>query len=208
MLLANWVAIDIDDGGGKSPTMQEILVTLEKLVHVVGTTKSHQKEKGGQICDRYRVAIALDGFCEEPAVYKRICNHFIERFNADKACSDAGRFFWPCKEIISVQEEGDRFDFGTMVPEPAAPKPPAARETSGSGPSYERRRERIEAFRATGAYAEGCRNEAVYRHACDLFFDRIPLANAIAEILPITSLPPSEGIATVSSAYKNKGLHR
>lgn len=210
MLLANWVAIDIDDGGGRSPSLADIRGMVSAYCHVIGTTKSHGLEKNGITCDRYRVAIALDGFCEECAVYKRICNHFIERFNADRACSDAGRFFWPCTNIISMQEYGDRFDFAPFLAEPAVPKPPAAEilQASGSGLSYERRKERIEAFRSTGAFTEGTRNEAIYRHACDLYFDRIPLANAIAEILSLTSLPPSEGVATVSSAYKNKGLRR
>ena len=44
------LVLDVDDGC----TLSEALEVFKDFAHVVGTTKSHQKEKNGVVCDRFR----------------------------------------------------------------------------------------------------------------------------------------------------------
>jgi len=73
------------------------------VTHVIGTTKSHQKEKGSRPpCDRFRVFLRLPETITNPTEYKDILRYYVDRYETDEKCVDAARFFWPCKEIVSI----------------------------------------------------------------------------------------------------------
>lgn len=74
--------------------------------HIIGTTKSHQKEKNGITCDRYRVVLWFDRLVTDLAEYKHNMTLQISAYYADKACKDGARFFFPCKEIVSSNGNG------------------------------------------------------------------------------------------------------
>ena len=44
--------------------------------------------------------------CVSKDDYEFTCRQWVKKHNADKACVDAARFFWPCKEIVSVNYIG------------------------------------------------------------------------------------------------------
>jgi hypothetical protein len=93
---AEWIGLDFDEG----MTLDEAIKTFEPYLHVIGTTKSHQVEKNGVTCDRFRVFLRLGTRCTKASDYEATANEMIETHKSDKACKDAGRFFWPCQEII------------------------------------------------------------------------------------------------------------
>lgn len=102
------VALDFD-----KPTALPLKDALELchdwgLSHVIGTTKSHQKEKvsaSGKVeppCDRYRLCFIADSWCEDRELYEHNMAALIEQYGCDRSCKDGARFFWPCQRIVSV----------------------------------------------------------------------------------------------------------
>ena len=96
---ADWLALDIDNG----MSIEEAKKFFWEYKIVIGTTKSHGK-KGKN--DRYRVFIPFEHTIDCQYIYKGTLKIFIEATEADEACLDLARFFWPCKEIVHVQTKG------------------------------------------------------------------------------------------------------
>lgn len=92
---AEWFALDFDDG----MTLEEAKETFQPFMHVIGTTKSHQKDKRGVVCDRFRVLLKFAKRCTSRDDYEATARYLVRKYKADTACVDAGRFFWPCKDI-------------------------------------------------------------------------------------------------------------
>jgi hypothetical protein len=95
----NLLLLDIDDGW----TINEAMDFLEKhnLKSLIVTTKSHQKDKGGVACDRFRVALYLSSEIKIPAeqyegMMKQVHSFFLEK--PDPACKDVSRFYYPSPE--------------------------------------------------------------------------------------------------------------
>ena len=101
-LEALWVDIDIDEG----MTLAEGLKVFEPYIHLIGTTRSHQKEKNGTVCDRYRVFLKLNGVCRSGEQYKAVLAKIVAHVGADRSCVDAARIFWPCTKIVSNKPYG------------------------------------------------------------------------------------------------------
>jgi len=101
-----YMAIDCDNG---KTTLQEAIDWCRDtgVAHIIGTTKSHGKEKispSGKRepgCDRFRMVLRAETRCESRELYEYNMSLFIEYFHADKSCKDGGRFFYPCKEVLS-----------------------------------------------------------------------------------------------------------
>jgi len=100
--IAEWIGLDFDDG----MTLENAVKTFDEYLCVIGTTKSHRVEKRGVSNDRFRVFIKLNKVCTNANDYEETVKHMIKKHGADKACSDAGRFFWPCKTIELVKWSG------------------------------------------------------------------------------------------------------
>lgn len=104
---SNWIGLDFDNG----QTLDEITNVFCDVIHVIGTTKSHQIKKGNQPpCDRFRVLLQLPVTITSQKEYRQIVTWYVNAYEADSACKDAARFFWPCKEITSVCNDGDFID--------------------------------------------------------------------------------------------------
>ena len=103
---AHWLALDFDTG---TPDLDQAVAEFAKYRHVIGTTKSHQKEKGNaKACDRFRVFLRLDHWVSEPFVYRQSVAAVIRRYGADPSTSDCARLFYPCRDIVS-KGDGELF---------------------------------------------------------------------------------------------------
>lgn len=101
---ARWVALDFDEPG---ITLAEAVDNIFcDHVHIIGTSKSHQKEKNGVVCDRFRVLLRLDKPCRDLQSYRATVSKLVGKYDADSACVDGARFFYPCTSIVSVGEDG------------------------------------------------------------------------------------------------------
>lgn len=74
--------------------------------HVIGTTKSHGKEKHGIVCDRFRIIAPWSETIFSLNTFKQNQKRCIKLYNSDPACSGAAQLYFPCKDIVSVNEEG------------------------------------------------------------------------------------------------------
>lgn len=103
------IALDFDDG---RLTVAEALKLCEmsRVAFVLGTSKSHQKEKvtkTGKISpavDRFRLVYKVASITRRRDFYEHTLDAIISLYPCDSSCRDAGRFFFPCKEIIAVSE--------------------------------------------------------------------------------------------------------
>jgi len=101
-LRAIWIGIDVDEGLSLAEGMQ----IFQPYIHLIGTTRSHQKDKGGLIADRYRVFLKLNQVCENSLAYKATLSKIVAHVGADRACVDAARIFWPITEVVSCSYHG------------------------------------------------------------------------------------------------------
>ena len=118
---AVWIALDFDDG---KYTLKEALDDFKDHACVIGTTKSHGLVKGDKpACDRFRVFVLASRVFSDADEYKRIMQKITHLFNSDKACVDAARYFYPCKNIVFVgNSEGEKFDVDACSDPPAMEK--------------------------------------------------------------------------------------
>lgn len=103
----DYLALDVDEGW-PIEKMQDWLAGM-KYLSIIGTTKSHQKEKktaAGVVkppCDRYRVVIPFERTIVGQDEYEFNMEEIVSSLEpADESCKDAGRLFFPCKEIVHV----------------------------------------------------------------------------------------------------------
>jgi hypothetical protein len=102
-LSADWLVLDFDEG----PSLASIEKTFCDSVHVIGTTKSHQKPKGhAPPCDRFRVWLRAEHTITNAGDYKETVRLLVRNYDADPACVGAAQLFWPCLAITSVAGEG------------------------------------------------------------------------------------------------------
>lgn len=99
------IFLDIDDG----LTIAQAKDMFSDLDAIIVTTKSHQKEKNGIVCDRFRVVIRLD----EPMnllsdEYRSAMTAIFNYFGsvADKQTSDPARFFFSSPTDCEVYYTG------------------------------------------------------------------------------------------------------
>ena len=99
---ASWLGLDFDEG----MTLNEAKATFEPYLHIIGTTKSHRREKNGKTADRFRVFLKFGDMCTDKDDYEATARKFAKEYGADKACVDAARFFFPCRDIIVSKYHG------------------------------------------------------------------------------------------------------
>ena len=163
-LHADWIVLDFDDG---KKTVRWAMDTYHGHVGFVGTTRNHQKEKGGLTCDRFRLALLARDRCESLSTYKRTLHNRVVALGADRAAVDGARGFYPCTNIVQV------FTGGFLVGWDPEPKPRNnAIEPAGAYPvprlggwQPTRLLQRVAAFGAP----IGQRNKLAFACACDLF---------------------------------------
>lgn len=75
------------------------------------TSKSHQKEKGGLVCDRFRLFIPLDKTVYIRQEMEEIYNRFIGKYDfIDKSCRNVSRFFYSSpKDAEIIYNDGKKY---------------------------------------------------------------------------------------------------
>lgn len=87
---ANLIVLDFDSGR----TMEDVRDTFVDTRHLIATTKSHTEER-----HRFRLLLWPRRPIEDIQVYKYNIRKLADEQDADTACTDGGRFFWPSVEI-------------------------------------------------------------------------------------------------------------
>lgn len=116
------LVLDIDDGCSLADARKH----FADFKHIIATSRSHQKEKNGVVCDRFRVILFLSDAIFNDRDFKATWNNAFKRWPfIDQACKDSSRFFYASPEIISIHRTGRLFPTLVALPEPATPKPVA-----------------------------------------------------------------------------------
>ncbi len=102
-ICAEWCVLDFDNG---EMSLEQALNSFCDTVHIIGTTKSHGVDKGDGVRDRFRVAIKLDRVITDLRDYRFTMSQAIRRYPVDPSPKDGARFFFPCKEIVSISNDG------------------------------------------------------------------------------------------------------
>lgn len=111
-LKTNLFVLDVDEGCSLSYAKE----FFKEYKHIIATSKSHGIEKNGVVADRFRVVLFLDRPILSDAHFKEQFAAFAASFpHGDPACKDAARFYYPCKEVVSLREDGLLVE---VVPEP------------------------------------------------------------------------------------------
>lgn len=113
MLGVIWCVLDFDD---PETTLAGVERSICDMQHVIGTTKSHQREKNGIVCDRFRVAIPFSAPPENYAQYNGTMRRLVRTMGADRTCSDGARFYWPCREIVATNLDPDAYTMDLVSP--------------------------------------------------------------------------------------------
>lgn len=109
---ANAIFLDFDDG----LSMDKAKSVFSDFCYVLATTKSHQKEKNGKVCDRFRIVIPCETnihLCKED--YKELMNDIITTYGADKACKDIARFYYGYENAEVFYNFGELFDLDNAI---------------------------------------------------------------------------------------------
>lgn len=214
---AEYIGLDFDSG---EYSLDQACFDWEGFVHTVGITKSHGVAKGNKpACDRFRVLVKLSEFVQDLLVYKAILSAAVQKFGADKQCTDGCRFFWPCSRIISYASTGKVINVEKFVARMAEQSRersekrdsgarPAVNISSGDRPQKRWGTTNVTAaiiyMEQNGAYSEGERNKRIFQYACDQRKNGINIERVIDFCIANTSLHPKEVQDTVRSAYSRQ----
>lgn len=100
---ADWCVLDFD---GPDTPLALVKDVFQDTIHIIGTTKSNQKDKGGVVCDRFRLVVPFETPITDIHTYKHTMKKLVYKYDSDKACIDGARFFWPCVDIVSIEHDG------------------------------------------------------------------------------------------------------
>lgn len=109
----NCIMLDFDDG----MTIYEAKLLFSQYKYIIATTKSHQKEKNGIICDRFRLILPTNRTFENITIdeYKMMMQILINRYGSDNATKDIARFYYAYEHSqIEVNENGFLFDIDVL----------------------------------------------------------------------------------------------
>jgi len=96
------IILDYDDGF----TLCDAVDMFRQYIGIVATTRSHQKEKHGVVCDRFRVILpTLRPVKLEAVEFRKMMKEVILHYGTDKACSDMSRMYYgfPEAEVFFLE---------------------------------------------------------------------------------------------------------
>ena len=172
---ADWAVLDYDTG---ELSLDEAIRKYCDMVHIIGTTKSHGVEKGGRVADRFRVLLKWAAPITDLRVFRYNMWKLLKQLDeADQQCRDAARFYYPCKQIVSISAEGFTEEIDPAVPDWFESRVPPSfiRDRMTVGPWVKRQ--------LTEVIPTGKRNNACYGIAKELTFIGVPESEIIAAIL-------------------------
>lgn len=95
---AHWLVLDFDDG---EMTLGQAQQEFKDHTCIIGTTMSHTPA-----LHKFRVALKFTIPCTDRDDYIFTLKNAIKHYPADRQCADAGRFFFPCKDLYHIEESG------------------------------------------------------------------------------------------------------
>ena len=95
---AHWLVLDFDDG---EMTLGQARQEFKDHTCIIGTTMSHTSA-----LHKFRVALKFTIPCTDRDDYIFTLKNAIKHYPADRQCADAGRFFFPCKDLYHIEETG------------------------------------------------------------------------------------------------------
>jgi len=100
--------IDVDE----TCTMEDAKIIFKEYEYYIITTKSHQKDKGGIICDRFRIFIPLNETVHIREKMEEIYSRFISIYDfIDTSCRNVSRFFYSSpSDAIVIHHEGRKYN--------------------------------------------------------------------------------------------------
>jgi len=120
-LSASFIALDFDDGRLSLRDAKELALGTG-LGFIIGTSKSHQKEKVTEkgvvqkACDRFRLVYRMSEETTLRDVYRYNMNELMDIYPCDPSCKDEARFFYGCTEITCAHE-GEGQDWKPVPPQ-------------------------------------------------------------------------------------------
>ena len=112
----NLIILDIDEG----MSIDEAKKLFSDMTYLIATTKSHQKEKNGLICDRFRIILpCLNTFHLDSETYKITYQNILDvlGLKADKSCKNVSRWYYGNPEGEYWYNEGELFDIRMFIPD-------------------------------------------------------------------------------------------
>ena len=107
------IPLDIDNDGEQKCLLDEAKVKFAGYKHIIATSRTHQKIKHPgtsnekPAVDRFRVILFLEKTITDAEIYKQTWLALEKQFPfVDPQTKDTARYWYPCKEIISIKESG------------------------------------------------------------------------------------------------------
>jgi hypothetical protein len=116
-LIANLSRIDLlvldVDAGCSLDDAREL---FSEYRHIIATSRNHQKDKHGVVCDRFRVVLFLSSPITNDKDFKSTWESVRSQFPfIDDACKDSSRFFYPSPMVVSINNEGSLVEVKPFV---------------------------------------------------------------------------------------------
>lgn len=122
------IVLDVDSGC----SLEQAKAEFKNFKHIIATTRSHQKEKNGEVCDRFRVVLFLDSPLFSDKDFKATWEVAQRRWPfIDGACKDSSRFFYPSPTIISINQAGTAYP-AVLASSSQSSKTPARPDDTGT----------------------------------------------------------------------------
>jgi len=111
----NIIILDIDE----NVSLQMAMALLGEYKYTIGTTRSHRKEKNGDIADRFRIVMPLDRTLsmdgEEFTEFIKNIMNWIP-FEVDRKCVDAARFYFGNPDALIFENDGKHIESIDFIP--------------------------------------------------------------------------------------------
>ena len=113
----NLISWDLDEG----MTLEEAKIVLSEYTHIIYTTKSHQKNKNGITCDRFRILMPTKttfyvGAEQHKQMYENL-SEILNIPNYDIQTRNQGRLWYTNPEAMVYTNKGELLDVRCCIPE-------------------------------------------------------------------------------------------
>lgn len=188
-LAAEWLVLDFDDGNF---TLADAHRRFGGHTLMIGTTKSHGREKNGRPpCDRFRLALLWEEPVYDIETYRQNVAWWARQLGADKTV-DGARFYWPCREAFGYAGK-------TLQTRPKETARPASEQPMKPTGMLSRQTLYFLKYGST----PGHRNSDSFMSAIDMVrhgWSETEVTNAISSVVDISK---NEIDSLVKSAFKN-----
>jgi hypothetical protein len=197
-LYSDFVGFDIDNVEGEPYLIKQAIRDFCDCELIIATTRSHQKEKvsGDSVSpptDRYRMIMRWAQRIEDVGLFEYNVKKILDANPAfDKSAKDGARLFFPSKEIVFSQFEGERLEVLDLPPESAVVGVSDVILPVATLAPH------VEAFLQKGIVFGGSRNMSVYTATCELLRAQVKPQ----EILSIIKKSPFEKRGFTESELK------